>query len=272
MHVRCDSSKSVKTAMSRMRSASIAGEPTSSTVSRKSPRRNDAVNECSLAPLDLVDRRRAADLVRDDQQRDARRALVAADEDETLRPEVAREPRVDGLRVVAAGNPLDERRGLRRAQVVDRDAAHALERDEGVPGAGDLPERDPLGLGALVVGAVVDRVVRVARVERDARRGLRDLLELVARVREELDVRAPDADRAGAERHEDIDLPVAVGVAAGASGNGRHVQAVEAGPQRRIEDRAQAPGAGELGVRARALDLVPLTNVALVGGDEEGLA
>src|SRR5687767_4508177 len=116
----------------------------------------------SVGDHDLVDRRRAADFVADHQQRLAIRALAGFDERQPFRTQISlgriraaiRELRRNQKIAVAE---IVLKHGLfRPGDVVDQDAALALEPDERVDAAADLPHRDAFGLRTLVVAARVE--------------------------------------------------------------------------------------------------------------------
>ena len=94
-------------------------------------------------------------------------AVFGGDEGQSLRPEVARSGCVFHGGEVAGVDVVDERRGGRVSHVVNYDAALALQADEGINFAVDLPDDNAFRLRAFIVGAVVERsVIGVIRVEK----------------------------------------------------------------------------------------------------------
>ena len=167
----------------------------------------------------------------------------------------------------------------RSADVVNHHAADPLEPDEGVRPAADLAERDALGLGALVVAAVVERVVVVVGGV-EGHRGVdapgaagQEGLEPAARVVDLLAVGRPDAEGPATEGDH---LLAAGGLALATDavllGD---VQAAERLVGEQLLGVGEGVGAQRVAAVGDALgvDVVaPLAGVALVGGDDEGAA
>ncbi|CAH0239462.1 hypothetical protein SRABI128_02643 [Microbacterium sp. Bi128] len=218
----------------------------------------------------LEDGGRTRDLVAGDQQRHAGGRAQRRDERDALGAEVAGRGRLDVGGSVPVVDVGDVRRVLRVGDVVDHHPARALEPDEGVRAAVDHTDGDVLGLGALVVAAVVDGVVVVRDVEQLGSDLLQLLLELVARVEDESALGVPDRERAAA-----VGVQLAVAAVGRLAEVGDDLESSEVRVGRAAGQRGGLADRGEV-LLAEILDagfvdeVAPLAAVALVGGDEVG--
>ena len=194
---------------------------------------------------DAEDRGGSAHLVADDEQGVLGRRVGRRNEHDSLRTKVAGEAALGIGTEVARVDVLHEPRCGRIGDVERDDPADALEADERVGAVADRAHRNALGLGTLVVAAVVEGVVVVGGVEVRRERRRRRLLEELLAVPDDAPVRGPDGDRPAAEGMQRLEQAVAV-LVAGRRGDG---QASQAGV--RLELRRQ----GEVdGIEVEVLD------------------
>ena len=227
--------------------------------------------------VDLEQRRRSRDLVRHGQQRSSGGRLFGGNESQPLRSEVSGEGERGGLiggacdrdREVAIVQIAHEGGFRGHGDVVDGDAADALEPDEGVGAPVHLADGETLGLGTLVVAATLEVRLGVVRVEEVRRCRGDDLLEVVSRVEHLCAVGRPDRERTAAEG---VQLVVAAQFRVEPF-LPRHVQAPERGV---TGERRQIRAHGAQAVLREVLHphglhvAAPFAGVALVRGDQIG--
>jgi hypothetical protein len=149
-----------------------------------------------LTRLDLKDSQRSADLVGHDQQGVPVGTLLCRHEAGRLGSEIARV--LAGLRLLRICHSHVTRVDIghkpwrdRVGGVVDDDAAGPFKHQEDIRAPEDRCDRHALGLGSLVVAAVIDRVVGAAGIEMVRIGLLGQLLELLSAVEDQLSLGGP---------------------------------------------------------------------------------